>query len=105
MVFITKSYQDLFGVRSYINAKTYMIMKTIIFTIIFIIALLWVGDLTITFKPFSISLPGWHKALGIILFVFAMAVYNIGEYAKGYKHGFDDGVKECIEVIKGNGKK
>lgn len=63
-----------------------MIMKTIIFTIIFIIALLWVGDLTITFKPFSISLPGWHKALGI-------------------KHGFDDGVKECIEAIKGNGKK
>ena len=44
-------------------------------------------------------------ALGIILFVFAMAVYNIGEYAKGYKHGFDDGVKECIEAIKGNGKK
>lgn len=81
-----------------------MIMKTIIFTITFIIALLWVGDLTITFKPFSISLPGWHKALGIILFVFAMAVYNIGEYAKGYKHGFDDGVKECIEAIKGNGK-
>ena len=73
-------------------------------TIICIIALLWVGDLTITFKPFSISLPGWHKALGIILFVFAMAVYNIGEYAKGYKHGFDDGVKECIETIKGNGK-
>lgn len=73
-----------------------MIMKTIIC----IIALLWVGDLTITFKPFSISLPGWHKALGIILFVFAMAVYNIGEY----KHGFDDGAKECIEAIKGNGK-
>lgn len=24
MVFITKSYQDLFGVRSYINAKIYL---------------------------------------------------------------------------------
>lgn len=47
---------------------------------------------------------GWHKALGIILFVFAMAVYNIGEYAKGYKHGFDDGLKECLEIIKKNGK-
>lgn len=33
-----------------------------------------------------------------------MAVYNIGEYAKGYKHGFDDGIKECLEAIKGNGK-
>ena len=60
-----------------------MIMKTILFTIICIIALLWVGDFTI-----------------IILFVLAMAVYNIGEYAKGYKHGFDDGIKKCIETIK-----
>ncbi len=77
-----------------------MIMKTILFTIICIIALLWVGDLTITFKPFSISLPGWYKPVGIILFVLAMAVYNIGEYAKGYKHGFDDGIKKCIETIK-----
>ena len=70
-------------------------MKTIILAIICIIALLWVGDLTITFKPFSISLPGWHKALGIILFVFAMAVYT-----KGYKQGFDDGIKECVEILK-----
>lgn len=80
-------------------------MKIILFTFICIIALLWVGDLTITFKPFSISLPGWHKSLGIILFVLAMAVYNIGEYAKGYNHGFDDGLKECLEIIKKNGKK
>lgn len=70
-------------------------MKTILFTIIFIIALLWVGDLTITFKPFSISLPGWYKPVGIILFVLSMAVYT-----KGYKHGFDDGIKECVEILK-----
>ena len=75
-------------------------MKTIILAIICIIALLWVGYLTITFKPFSISLPGWHKALGIILFVFAMAVYTIGEYTKGYKQGFDDGIKESVEILK-----
>jgi len=47
-------------------------MKTIIFTIICIIALLWVGDFTITFKPFSISLPGWYKPVGIILFVLTL---------------------------------
>jgi len=29
-----------------------------------------------------------------------MAVYNIGEYAKGYKHGFDDGIKKCVEILK-----
>ena len=74
-------------------------MKTIIFTIICIIALLWVGDFTITFKPFSISLPSWYKPVGIILFVLAMAVYNIGEYAKGYKQGFDYGIKKCVEIL------
>ena len=77
-------------------------MKTIIFTIICIITLLWVGDFTITFKPFSISLPGWYKLVGIILFVLAMAVYNIGEYAKGYKHGFDDGIKNVLKYLKRN---
>ena len=75
-------------------------MKTILFTIIFIIAILWVGDLTITFKPFSISLPSWYKALGILLFFLSMTVYNIGEYTRGYKQGFDDGIKECIEILK-----
>lgn len=77
-------------------------MKTILFTIIFIIAILWVGDLTITFKPFSISLPSWYKALGILLFFLSMTVYNIGEYTKGYKQGFDDGIKECVEILKKN---
>lgn len=77
-----------------------MNMKTILFTIICIIALLWVGDLTITFKPFSISLPGWYKPVGILLFFLSMAVYITGDYIKGYKQGFDDGVKECIEILK-----
>lgn len=75
-------------------------MKTILFISICIIALLWVGDLTITFKPFSISLPGWHKALGILLFFLSMTVYTTGDYTKGYKQGFDDGVKKCIEILK-----
>lgn len=76
-------------------------MKTILFTAIFIICLLWVGDLTITFKPFSISLPGWHKPVGILLFWLSMAVYT-GERTKGYKQGFDDGIKECVEILKKN---
>ena len=75
-------------------------MKTILFATIFVIGLLWVGDLTITFKPFSISLPGWHKPVGILLFWLSMAVYTIGERTKGYKQGFDDGVKKCIEILK-----
>ena len=74
-------------------------MKTILFTIICVIALLWVGDLTITFKPFSISMPGWYKVVGILLFWLSISVYTIGERTKGYKQGFDDGVKKCIEIL------
>lgn len=77
-------------------------MKTILFISTCIIALLWVGDLTITFKPFSISLPGWHKALGILLFFLSMTVYNIGEYTRGYKQGFDDGIKNVLKYLKRN---
>lgn len=75
-------------------------MKTILFISICIIALLWVGDLTITFKPFSISLPGWYKPIGIILFCLSVAVYNIGEYTRGYKQGFDDGIKNVLKYLK-----
>ena len=74
-------------------------MKTILFTAILIIGLLWVGDITITFKPFSVSLPSWYKPVGILLFCLSIAVYNTGRYAEGYKHGFDDGVKKCIEIL------
>lgn len=75
-------------------------MKTILVTAIFIIGLLWIGEFTITFKPFSISLPGWYKAVGILLFWLSMAVYAIGENTKGYKQGFDDGINKCIEILK-----
>lgn len=74
-------------------------MKTILSTVIFIMALLWVSELTVTLKPFSISLPGWYKAAGILLFSLAVLVFTAGERARDYKRGFDDGVKKCIEIL------
>ena len=74
-------------------------MKTILSTVIFIMALLWVSEFTVTLKPFSISLPGWYKAASILLFLLAMVVFTTGERARGYKQGFDDGVKKCIEIL------
>ena len=74
-------------------------MKIILFIAILIIALLWVGKLTITFSPFSISLPCWYKAVGILLFWLSVVIYTTGEHARGYSKGFDDGVKKCIEIL------
>ena len=41
-------------------------MKTdlIFFIAIFVIAVLFIGHFRLTFSPFSISLPYWHRALG-----------------------------------------
>lgn len=58
-------------------------MKTIIFTIICIIALLWVGDFTITFKPFSISLPSWYKPVGIICLCWQWRYITLENTLKG----------------------
>lgn len=74
-------------------------MKTILFTAILIIGLLGVGELTITFKPFSVSLPCWYKAVGILLFWLSMTIYVSGEHIKNYGEGFDAGVKKCIEIL------
>ena len=30
-----------------------------------IAGLLWIGDFSITLKPFSVSLPCWYKSVGI----------------------------------------
>lgn len=75
-------------------------MKTTLFIIIITIFLLYVGGLTVTFNPFSVSLPKWYKVVGILLFFLSMEVYNIGEYTKGYKKGFHNGVNKCIEILK-----
>lgn len=74
-------------------------MKTILFTAILIIGLLGVGELTITFKSFSVSLPCWYKAVGILLFWLSMTIYVSGEHIKNYGEGFDAGVKKCIEIL------
>lgn len=75
-------------------------MRTALFIILLIVCLLWIGGLTVTFKPFSVSLPDWHKALGILLFWLSMLTYTVGEQTKGYKEGFDNGIRKCIEILK-----
>lgn len=68
----------------------------IIFCIaIFIITMLFMGNTNISFKPFSISIPYWHRAVGVVLIVSGLMVYNIGEKASGYKKGLDD----CLEIV------
>ena len=65
----------------------------IFFLAIFIISALFIGHFRLTFSPFSVSLPYWHRTLGCL-------VYNIGEHISGYKKGLDKGIEIVLKELK-----
>ena len=78
-----------------------MIMKInlIFFLAIFIISALFIGHFRLTFSPFSISLPYWHRAVGVVLIVAGCLVYGIGENIAGYKKGLDEGIEIALKRL------
>lgn len=76
-------------------------MKTsvIILAILAVLVLLFIGHLTISFKPFSISLPYWNRALGIVLFVIGLELYCYSERIAGYKEGLKSGMDKTLELL------
>lgn len=76
-------------------------MKTsiIISVVFFILLFLFAGQFSISFRPFSISLPYWHRAVGITLVVIGVCVYNIGEHTSGYKKGLKEGSEAVIKLL------
>ena len=78
------------------------IMKAnlIFFLAIFIISALFIGHFRLTFSPFSVSLPYWHRTLGVVLIVVGCLVYNIGEHISGYKKGLDKGIEIVLKELK-----
>lgn len=72
-----------------------------IFTvIIFIAALLYIGHLQVSIKPFSVSFPYWHRSLGVLLMIIGVYVFSIGEHISGYTKGLNDGADRVINLIK-----
>ena len=71
----------------------------IIAIVIMIIWLLLVGNVSISFKPFSFHLPFWHRSLGLFLAVVGFLVYNIGERTKGYSDGLKKGEEMTWDAI------
>lgn len=52
------------------------------------------------FKPFNVSLPYWHRLLGVLLVIAGVYVFSIGEHVSGYSQGFKDGADRVINLIK-----
>ena len=74
----------------------------VLYLLMLIAGLLWIGDFSITLKPFSVSLPCWYKSVRILLCWLSMTIYVLGEHTKGYKEGFDTGIKQCIKILDRN---
>lgn len=75
-------------------------MKTLITIIIVIGLFLYISELSVSFRPFSVSLPYWYRGLGIFLVVVGFLVYNVGERAKGYADGLNSGYELTVKTIK-----
>ena len=76
-------------------------MRVAIFIIAALIFAAMVGELSITFKPFSISLPYWRTVVAIILIYLGLHLF----YADSYLEGVKWGTKETIEQLKELSKK
>lgn len=66
----------------------------IVFSAFMILCSLFIGHISISVKPFSISLPYWHRSIGLVLIVVGFLFFNVGEYTKGYA----DGLKKDCEM-------
>lgn len=74
----------------------------VLYLLMLIAGLLWIGDFSITLKPFSISLPCWYKSVGILLFWLSMTIYVLGEQPKTIKKdlilGLNSALRYLIEI-------
>ena len=73
----------------------------VLYLLMLIAGLLWIGDFSITLKPFSISLPCWYKSVGILLFWLSMTIYVLGEHTTIKKDlilGLNSALRYLIEI-------
>lgn len=71
----------------------------ILYLLMLIAGLLWIGDFSITLKPFSVSLPCWYKTVGILLFWLSMTIYVLGEHIKAIKKDLILELKSALRYL------
>lgn len=70
-------------------------MKAILLIIIAVFMLLYIGDTTISFHPFSIKMESWRLVIGLILIAVGSLLVANNYYNKGYR----DGINKVIDII------
>lgn len=75
-------------------------MKTILLSSIILLAIFCiVGEIKITFNPFSISMPCWYRSVGWFLIWFGAILLVVGEQNNAYKRGYEQGYKTTIKIL------
>ena len=82
------------------NNKIEEMKHLIIFSTLIVLCALFIGHISISVKPFSISLPYWHRSIGLVLIVVGFLLFNIGEYTKGYADGLKKGSEMTTSAFK-----
>ena len=53
----------------------------------------------VTLHPFSVSFPGWHVCLGILLITIGARFFAFGQYRIGYEEGNDAAMNTFKRVL------
>lgn len=72
----------------------------IITLVLFLCCAAFIGHLEISFSPFAIRLPMWHRVVAVLLFSAAIAFWSIGERRDAYSKGLKRGLDITFEQIK-----
>lgn len=70
-------------------------MKEILLIIIASFMLLYIGDTTISFHPFSIKMESWRLVIGFVLIAVGSLFVANNYYNKGYR----DGINKVTDII------
>lgn len=65
-----------------------------------VLTLLYIGGVSISFKPFSFNVPYWYRSVAVVLMWMALIVYNVGEHTTGYKKGLNAGADQVINLLR-----
>ena len=73
-------------------------MKTVIYILITLGVVIYAGEVSVSFKPFSISIPQWRLLLAMICFFVGFTLYGANEYAKGRAGAYKE-IRDKIEEV------
>lgn len=70
-------------------------IKIIIQILLVFIAITWMAEMKISFRPFHIEFPNWRQSLAIIIICIGVGIY----YNAAYRKGWNKAIEKVNEVL------